>query len=151
LFHLLCLGFILLQAHESRLPLGQFRIGQGDILDDRIALIFILNLGSVPFGFRSIRELPLRKVKDRTLDDRIRKSRRRSVDAEGESIGFAEPGTNHELRHVGVVDFPVGSKGPLHIGVRNRRTRAVGKGEPNGAIESYGFSVAGRCGHCHDS
>ena len=55
MFHLLRLGLVLLQAHESRLPLRQFGVGQGDILDDGIALIFVLKLGSMPLRFRRAR------------------------------------------------------------------------------------------------
>jgi hypothetical protein len=41
-------------------------------LNDSIALVFVLNLGSVPLRFRRIHELPLRSVEDRTLHDTIR-------------------------------------------------------------------------------
>jgi hypothetical protein len=42
LFHLLRLGFVLLQAHEASFPLRQFGVGQRDVLDDGIALVFVL-------------------------------------------------------------------------------------------------------------
>ena len=72
MFHLLRLGFVLLQANEPRLPLRQFRIGQGDVLDDGIALVFVLKLGSMPFRLRRIQKLLLRGVEDRALRDDIR-------------------------------------------------------------------------------
>jgi hypothetical protein len=48
LLHLLRLGCVLLQTSESCLPLRQFGIGQRDILDYGIPLVFILQLGSMP-------------------------------------------------------------------------------------------------------
>src|SRR5260370_21107217 len=71
LFHFLRLVLVLLQALKSRLPLCQFSVGQRDVLDDGIALVFVLKLGSMPFDFRCMQELALRRIENRTLWDGI--------------------------------------------------------------------------------
>ena len=87
LFHLLRLGVVLLQTRESRFPLRQLRIGQGDVLYDRIPLVFVLKLGCMPVKLCRTQELPLRRIEDGTLRDDICQRRRRPFDAEGIPIG----------------------------------------------------------------
>ncbi len=71
LFHLLRLGLVLLQAHEPRLPLRQFSVGQRNVLDDGVALVLVLKLRSAPLNFRSVQELALRRIEYRALRDDI--------------------------------------------------------------------------------
>ena len=122
LFHLLRLGVVLLQAHEPRFPLRQFSVGQRDVLDDGIALIFVLELRGVPIRFRRIYELAERRVEDRTLGDDLRQCRRVPFDRERISNGIAEAGAGYQHRHVAVAEFPVGSKGALDVGIGDRRS-----------------------------
>jgi len=145
LFHLLCLGLVLLQTHESRFPLRQFGVSQGDVLNDSIALIFFVKLGGMPVNFRGTQELALRRVEDRTLRDDICQRRSRPFDAERVSIGPANARTNEQLGHEVVADFAVGGEGALHLGSGNRRSRTVREREPDGAIERQRFSLAAGC------
>src|SRR6202795_3061300 len=108
----------MLQGLKSRLPLCQFSIGQRDVLDDGIALVFVLNLGSMPFNFCRMQELPLRRIENRTLCDGVCQCRCGSFDAEGVSIGPAETRTDEYRRQVVVANFAVGGKGSLDVGSR---------------------------------
>ncbi len=146
LFHLICLRLILLQAYEPCLPLHQFRIGQDDILDDGIALVFVLKFGCMPFRFRRAEELLLRGVENRTLRDGIRQCRCASFDAQRVIIGITEPGADIDLRDVGAVEFAVRGESTLHIGIGDCRGGAMREREPNGAFQRQWFGVAERFG-----
>src|SRR5258708_15452777 len=101
----------------------------------------------MPFNFCCIQELPLRRIENRPLCDGICQCRRRSFDAERISIGPSETRTDEYRRQVVVAEFAVRGKGALDVGSRDRRSRAVGEREPNGALERQRFRLAARCNH----
>src|SRR5262252_9793407 len=61
-FHLLCLREVLLQARKARLPLGEFGVGNRNILNGRVPLVLALRFRSLYLGAGSLHELRLRGI-----------------------------------------------------------------------------------------
>src|SRR5260370_7965389 len=99
----------------------------------------------MPFDLCGMKEPALRRIENRTLCDGICQCRCGSFDAEGISIGPAETRTDEYRRQVVVAEFAVGGKGPLYIGSRNRRSRALRERDPNGALERQRLGLAAAC------